>query len=295
MHKAFCVQEFHMRVYALVFAGISIFLISVAGSAAYAGVAEQPARPLTGTVQDTLGRPISGAEVSLRAPDGREVAKTRTNKTGRFAFGAVAPGNYAVLANKKGFTPATAIIRLPGASAKPIQLAMESEQALSLPVIAKRIEKARNSLSPTTGGSEYRFSQKTLQQLPQGNNTQLNQVLLQAPGVVQDSYGQLHVRGDHANLLYAINGVQLPEGITGFGQILSPRFAQNISLLTGALPAEYGLRTAGIVNIQTKTGFSLQGGDVDFYGGQRGTLQPSFQLGGSKGNFDYFVTGQYVR
>ena len=105
-------------------------------------------------------------------------------------------------------------------------LALQSEAALSMAVVAQRLNKARNSLSPETGGSVYRFSEKAIQDLPQGNNTALNQVLLQAPGVVQDSYGQLHVRGDHANLQYRINGVQLPEGITGFGQVMSPRFAQ---------------------------------------------------------------------
>ena len=96
-------------------------------------------------------------------------------------------------------------------------------------------------------------------------------MILQAPGVAQDSYGQLHVRGDHANLQYRINGVQLPEGITGFGQVLSPRFAQSISLLTGALPAQYGLRTAGVIDIKTKDGSLDNLADVDFYGGQRGT------------------------
>ena len=119
-------------------------------------------------------------------------------------------------------------------------------------------------------------------------------MILQAPGVAQDSYGQLHVRGDHANLQYRINGVQLPEGITGFGQVLSPRFAQSISLLTGALPAEYGLRTAGVIDIKTKDGSLDNLADVDFYGGQRGTTQPSFEYGGSKGNFSYFMTGQYL-
>ena len=122
----------------------------------------------------------------------------------------------------------------------------------------------------------------------------MNQVILQAPGVAQDSYGQIHVRGDHANLQYRINGIQLPEGITGFGQVLSPRFAQSISLLTGALPAEYGLRTAGVIDIKTKDGQLDNLADVDFYGGQRGTTQPSFEYGGSKGNFSYFMTGQYL-
>ena len=114
---------------------------------------------------------------------------------------------------------------------------MEAEKAVSLKVAATRLNKARNSLSPDTGGSKYTFSEQAIQELPQGANTPLNQVILQAPGVAQDSYGQIHVRGDHANLQYRINGVQLPEGITGFGQVLSPRFAQSISLLTGVLPA----------------------------------------------------------
>ena len=112
--------------------------------------------------------------------------------------------------------------------------------------------------------------------------------------MAQDSFGQIHVRGDHANLQYRINGVQLPEGITTFGQILSPRFAQSISLLTGALPAEYGLRTAGVIDIKTKDGLLDPVANVDFYGGQRGTTEPSFEYGGSKGNFSYYMTGQYI-
>jgi len=74
----------------------------------------------------------------------------------------------------------------------------------------------------------------------------MNQVLLQAPDVVQDSFGQLHVRGDHNDLQYRLNGIILPEGISVFSQTLSPRLISSLSLITGALPAEYGLRTAAL-------------------------------------------------
>ncbi|MFP3740639.1 TonB-dependent receptor plug domain-containing protein, partial [Burkholderia sp. SIMBA_019] len=84
-----------------------------------------------------------------------------------------------------------------------------------------------------------------IQSMPQGANTPLNQVLLQAPGVANDSYGQLHVRGDHADLQYRINGIMIPEPISGFGQSLDTRIIDQVNLLTGALPAEYGYRTAG--------------------------------------------------
>src|SRR5271163_2487335 len=249
---------------------------------------------ITGVVKDALGRPIKQAALSLQGSTGKVVAHASSNDAGEFSFNAIAPGTYAVVATKDGFKTATAIVAVSSKGAAPAVIAMEAEKEVSLKVAATRLNQARNSLSPNTGGSKYTFTQQAIQELPQGANTPLNQVILQAPGVAQDSFGQLHVRGDHANLQYRVNGVQLPEGITGFGQVLSPRFAQSISLLTGALPAQYGLRTAGVIDIKTEDGSLDNLADVDFYGGQRGTTQPSFEYGGTKGDFSYFMTGQYL-
>ncbi len=249
---------------------------------------------VTGVVKDALGRPIKQADLSLQGSDGRTVAHTTSNDAGEFTFATVAPGTYAVVSTKEGFKTATAIASVSPNGAPPVTVAMEAQKEVSLAVAATRLNKARNSLSPDTGGSKYTFTQQAIQELPQGNNTPLNQVILQAPGVAQDSFGQLHIRGDHANIQYRVNGVQLPEGITGFGQVISPRFAQSISLLTGVLPAEYGLRTAGVIDIKTKDGLLDPVANLDFYGGQRGTTQPSFEYGGSKGDFSYYMTGQYL-
>ena len=248
---------------------------------------------VTGVVKDALGRPIKQATLTIQGSNGRIVTRTSSTDAGEFSFTVFRRGVYAVLATRSGFKTATAIVTVSPKGTAPVVVAMEAQNGVSLQVAARRLNKSRSSLSPDTGGSKYTFTAQAIHDLPQGSNTSLNQVILQAPGVAQDSYGQIHVRGDHADLQYRINGIQLPEGITGFGQALSPRFAQSISLLTGALPAEYGLRTAGIVDIKTKDGLLDNLADVDFYGGQRGTTQPSFEYGGSKGNFSYFVTGQY--
>jgi outer membrane receptor protein involved in Fe transport len=281
---------------------LGIFMMSVIALTIRLGItsaeaaAPKPARhTITGTVKDALGRTLSGVSLSLQNRSGKVRMKVQSGADGHFTFADVTPGIYAIVAQKSSFKTATAIVTVTSRGAKPVEVALESEAALSMQVVAKRLNQARNSLSPETGGSVYRFNETALQELPQGNNTSLNQVLLQAPGVVQDSYGQLHVRGDHANLQYRINGVQLPEGISGFGQALSPRFANGISLLTGVLPAQFGLRTAGIIDIKTKDGMMDSVDDVEFYGGQRGTIQPSFQYGGSQGNLNYFITGQYLQ
>jgi len=251
---------------------------------------------ITGTVKDALGRPLADAELVLQTQDGGIIARTRSDQDGHFEFKSVAPGSYAIAANKNGFRTGVGITAVTKGTAQPVEIALASEAALSLQVKAKRLDTARNSLSPETGGSVYRFTAKAISQMPQGANTNMQEVLLQAPGVAQDSFGQIHIRGEHAELQYRVNGIELPEGVTsGFSQTLSPRFAQSLSLLEGSLPAQYGYHTAGVVQIQSKSGEDLQGGDIDMYGGQRSTLQPSFELGGAKGNFSYYTTGFYLQ
>ncbi len=157
--------------------------------------------------------------------------------------------------------------------------------------VTVRLDLARAALQPSLGAETYRLRQGALATLPQAGNAPLNQVLLQAPGVAQDSYGQIHVRGDHDEIQFRIDGVQLPEGLAVFGQSLQTRFARDIALTTGALPAQFGFLQAAVVSIDTKTGRTDPGGEISLYGGARDLFQPSFSYGASSGRWDLFVTG----
>lgn len=161
-------------------------------------------------------------------------------------------------------------------------------------VTATKMDEERSAILPSLGATKYDFSRTAIQNTPQGQNAPLNQVLLRAPGVVQDGFGQIHVRGDHGSLQYRLDGVQLPEGLSLFSQVLSPRFANSLSLLTGALPAQYGLRTAGVVDIGVKSGTTNPGAEASFMGGSYNWVQPSAQYGGRSGNIDYYAAGQYL-
>ena len=169
--------------------------------------------------------------------------------------------------------------------------AQEATEAVT--VTAEKLAAARNGIQTQTGASTYTITAKDIQNQPGGDNAQLNSVVLQMPGVAQDSFGQLHIRGEHNGLQYRLNGIILPEGISVFGQTLDPRLAESVRLITGALPAEYGLRTAGIVDIQTKSGVFEDGGAVSMYGGSHSTLSPSIAYGGSSGHFNYFLSADY--
>jgi outer membrane receptor protein involved in Fe transport len=186
--------------------------------------------------------------------------------------------------------PTSPPVIAPPVIAPPVITPDSGDLSLDIDVVSRRLDVARQQIQPSLGATTYTFTPDVLGNIPQGGNTPLNQVLLQAPGTAQDSFGQIHLRGEHANVQYRLNGVELPEGLSVFGQVIEERFARSLSLITGALPAQYGFQTAGVVDIQTKTGLTNPGLSLSMYGGSWNWLQPSAEYGGHTGPVDYFIT-----
>jgi outer membrane receptor protein involved in Fe transport len=160
-----------------------------------------------------------------------------------------------------------------------------------------KLDEARQKILAPVGANSYEINHQAIEALPQGSNTPLDKVLLQLPGVTQDSAasGELHVRNEHGNLQYRINGIMLPDGVGAFGQILDTGIVGSLALLTGALPAQYGLRTAGVLDIQTKSDAFNNSGSVGVYGGSHGTITTTAEYGGTVGQTQYFVSGRFLQ
>jgi outer membrane receptor protein involved in Fe transport len=176
----------------------------------------------------------------------------------------------------------------------------------------------RQTIYTHEGANADAISKEDIQKLPQGENTPFEKVLQQLPGVSQDSAasGNLHIRNEHANVAFRINGVMLPDGVSGLGTILETGLIGNLTLLTGAMPAEFGLRTAAVADIQTRNGAFENGGKLSVYGGSHDTFTSAYEYGGTIGGdcssqplplrfvksgppgacgpvTEYFVTGRY--
>jgi outer membrane receptor protein involved in Fe transport len=164
-----------------------------------------------------------------------------------------------------------------------------------LVVQAQRAAAARQGILARFGSRETVVDRETIEALPGGGAQPLNQVLLQTPGVVQDSFGDIHVRGEHRNLQYRLNGVALPEGLSGFGQVFDARALRSVGVLTGALPAQFGFRTNAVIDLETRSGALDPGGSIGVQGGSRGTLQPYANWAGLIGGWDVFASGTFLR
>ena len=184
---------------------------------------------------------------------------------------------------------------LPNPSSSPTPTpAAGTATAESVVVTSQELDISREQIVPSLGATRYTVGPDRLSQQSQGEEAPFNQTILRFPGVAQDSFGQLHLRGEHANLQYRLDDVLLPEGITGFGQELETRFADNISLITGALPAQFGFRTTGVIDIHTKSGAVFTGGEASLHVGSFDTVAPSVEYGGVTGNLTYYVLGSYL-
>src|SRR6204780_1726590 len=181
---------------------------------------------------------------------------------------------------------------------KPKPRPVPPRQAATAPVVApvtpaeqlatksNAFDESRSNLYTTIGTTSDTISHATIDPLQQGTNATVEKVLLQAPGVSQDSAasGLLHVRNDHANVQYRINGVMLPDGVTGFGSLFDANYIGSIALITGALPAEFGMRTVGLVDLTTRADIFNNSGTIGVYGGSQSMLTPYFEYGGTFGN-----------
>jgi outer membrane receptor protein involved in Fe transport len=190
--------------------------------------------------------------------------------------------------------------RGPGRNNQPAQEAAVAGVSALTPVQAtlerkmEGFDQSRDRILPKFGATSYTIDRTAIEKMPQGDNQSIDKLILQFPGVNYDSAASnpnFHVRGEYANVQTRLNGVVLPEGVSALGPVIDTSIIGSISLLTGTLPAQYGGRTAGVLDITTRS-FSAPSGDISIYGGGRQTITPSFDYGGSVGNTQYFFAGR---
>lgn len=264
------------------------------------------ATDLQSEILNPQGQPMAQLEVRLLTVNGKQLANSITDAQGVASFGQIDKGHYLLqignhaLPQHIDVTAATnqrISIKLDanGKLLAPDSLSRQPEIA-TVEVTSARLKSAQIDLSPRVGTTIYSVDKQMIDNMGMGDSAAFNDILVRLPGVAQDSKGSggIHVRDDHGNVQYRINGVQLPESISGFGQSIDTRQIDSTDFMTGALPAQFGLRTAGIIDIQTKEGHTTPGGQIGVLVGSNHYFNPSAQLFGTQGAFNYYVSGSFT-
>ncbi|MCL4557052.1 MAG: TonB-dependent receptor [Deltaproteobacteria bacterium] len=262
---------------------VLLFIIIIADT----GMAKADTAAATGTlivhvsIGDT-GRPLYGALVTASSTirGAGNIVKGTTGKNGQCILGGMTSGTYTLKVSSKGYAQHTQTIDITGGEAALYTVNLYNELVYN--VHAKALAMDTRSSSSST-----KIPEQTIATMAGTNN--LSKILYTVPGAVQGPFGEVHFRGAHTEITYRIDGIEIPSAVSGsFSDILDPQDIESIDVLTGGYPAEYGNSLAGVVNIQTK---HTSGKEVGFSAGNYTTNDINFDVAGSKGAFDYHLSG----
>lgn len=278
-----------------------MILLTAAHLAAAVMLAFEPVRAanadVTGTVVDsTTNQPIQSADVTLSAASGGVVANTVADAFGRFTIHNVAPGSYTIAVHMLGYRPITRPLSIDASSTtQTVHFAMTS---VGLNLDAFQVT-ATVPVSVDTRTGDQVFKQHDFHGAP----TQTTSQILQASiaGAARAPTGEVHIRGQHAEYTYYIDGVPVPPGISGsLNELFDPAVVNQINFQTGGWDAEYGGRNAAVVNVTTKIPAGGYHGSLSAYTGaydgattvgSTGFNGQSFTASNSSGKWGWFISG----
>jgi len=256
----------------------------------FSAQAQQPTadtgRTLVGIVQNQDLRRVSQATVEVKDQEGTVVVTAVANDAGEFTVELPAQGTYSVSARLEIYRSEYLILKSGAQPAGPVTLTLAKTHEISLEVVSPLAPIQYKASSET-----YALSRKEIEALPRGNNNDLQDVLLTIPSAVYGSLKQVHIRQDHANLQLRIDGVPIPDTVSStFSDVISPRAWDRADVILGGMEAQYGNKAAAVLDITTKSGTKPAFGSVQMMGGSNGTLNPSFEYGGTVGEkFRFYI------
>jgi outer membrane receptor protein involved in Fe transport len=201
------------------------------------------------------GSALAGAPVTLRPQSGGEQVDTSADPAGRFVFIGVRPGEYIVSAAAAGFTPSELRLVIAPREVRSVTLALEVERVVvSVDVVAEGPSASTHSPSSTL------LTPGRLDELPVAQRTNLpDAIVTAAPGMIRGHDDFVHIRGHEVALNPSINGVQFWENAHAvFSPGLGVDYIESVNLMTGGFSAEYGNRFGGILDVVTKSGFTMR-------------------------------------
>lgn len=207
-----------------------------------------PAGDIRGTVTDsTSGQPLVAAEIAV-SRDGTAVTNTTTDEFGRYTIHNVPAGSYLLSVHYIGFRPQTRTVVVGATGDAP----RADFRMIGAPVSLAAVEvRAEVPLALNTRTGDQVFKQNEYHGAPTNTTSQILQESM--AGAVRAPTGEVHIRGQHAEYTYYIDGVPVPAGISGsLNELFDPQVVNTINFQTGGWDAEYGNKNTAVVNVQTK-------------------------------------------
>ena len=223
--------------------------------------------------------PLPGVTVTISSPNLQGVRTTVTDVNGNYNFAAIPPGAYTVRFEMESMQTVTRTAQVGlGQTGR-----ADAEMQLSAMAEAITVTASAPAVLETTE-IQSNYTQQLVDDLPIQRNIQAQANLAPNVNLNAPSNGQLVISGApaHENL-YMVNGAVVNENLRGsILNMFIEDAIQETTILTGAISAEYGRFTGGVVNSITKSGGN------EFSGSLRDSItNPSWSASSFEGQPDF--------
>ena len=224
---------------------------------------------IAGTVTDTAGAVVPGAEITIRNIASGTVRTVASGDAGSFSVTNLTPAAYEITAKKTSFKA----FRVPS-------ITLTVDQVLTVNIrmepglVTEEVQVRADQLPPVdleTAQVSNLVNQKQIEALPLITRNPYELVFL-SPGTAQtNAYGGAAVNGSRErNNNFLLDGVDnndtsVPGGVGGVLSS-SPDSTQEFRVITNNFNAEYGRNTGAIIDVVTKSGTNDFHGNAYEYG-----------------------------
>jgi TonB-dependent receptor-like protein/carboxypeptidase family protein len=220
-----------------------------------------------GTVKDPTGALVPNAKVTIQQPVTGYTQTTQTDQQGTFKLVNVPFNTYKVRAEAAGFQPSEQAIDLEST----VPLNLDLSLSITPTAAAVTVTTDNSAVLETDRTSSDTDINQTILERPLGAapSRALEKIVASAPGFVTDDNGRMHPRGSESQVQYVIDGIPVTDNLSAiFSTSLDARTLRTVEVLTGGIPAEFGDKLAGVINVNTRSGLEgpTQGG-LSFSGG----------------------------
>jgi outer membrane receptor protein involved in Fe transport len=224
-----------------------------------------------GTVKDPGGALVPGATVTITQPVTGYHQTVQADAQGVYKLVNVPFNTYKVKAEAPGFQADEESIDLESTIPTTTDLTLTVAGASANVTVTSEGDAV---LETDRTASDTDISQ-TLLERPAGASSAnaISNIVASTPGFVTDDNGRMHPRGSESQVQYVVDGVPVTDNLSSvFSTSLDARTLRTVEVLTGGIPAEFGDKLAGVINVNTRSGLETptQGG-LSFSGGSFST------------------------
>jgi outer membrane receptor protein involved in Fe transport len=239
-----------------------------------------------GIVHDPQHRPVTGANVVLKAKASEYSQTVQTDAEGQFHFDAVPLGEYGVMVSEAGFATVQRGVTVLSGTAPILHFELPlATQSQSVTVSADSAPAQAESVTPTS-----LVDRVEIQQTPGASRTNsLAMITDYVPGSYT-THDQLHIRGGH-QVSWLIDGVPIPNTniASNLGPQIDPKDIDTVEMQRGSYSADYGDRTYGVFNVAPRTGFERNNeAELILSAGNFYQTDDQLNLGGHTNHFAYY-------